>query len=189
MIAALSGHGFCRCPHGKGPREVASWALEEELEYWDRCLAEVGPESASAGVWRLFRDEAAAEVERRKPLRYARARKPFDLEPVIAAVKERADILTLFERHCERRQTINSLTPRSVKYRCFLHEDRDPSLVVWPDRGRWWCFSCGHGGDAIAAYMKLENVAFVPAVLALAAECGVAVPERPRRDGAIRMAR
>ena len=38
----------------------------------------------------------------------------------------------------------------SWRGRCPLHDDHDPSLIVWPERGRWRCFGCGQGGDGIA---------------------------------------
>ncbi len=44
---------------------------------------------------------------------------------------------------------------------CPFHEDHDPSLVVFPEEGRWWCFgACGTGGDVIDFVMKAENVSF-----------------------------
>jgi DNA primase len=93
-------------------------------------------------------------------------------------VKADADIVALFDRHCERKRTISSLQPSRVWYRCFLHEDHTPSLCVWPDQRRWWCFSCGNGVSAIDAVMKLDGLEFVPAVLYLAGELGIEVKER-----------
>lgn len=185
MSTALYGHAMCRC--GKGHRAVADWELESEREYWERGLAEVGPESDAAAFIGLYLEEVNGELERRKRLSYGRARKPFDLEPIIEAVKDRADIVALFDHHLERKRTITSLGRAVVKYRCFLHEENTPSLCVWPTENRWWCFGCHNGGDVIAAAMKLDNIPFVPAVLALAGECGVNVPERPRRIGIARL--
>jgi CHC2 zinc finger len=37
---------------------------------------------------------------------------------------------------------------RSGKLRCFFHDDRHPSLHVYPEAGRgWYCFGCGRGGS------------------------------------------
>lgn len=38
---------------------------------------------------------------------------------------------------------------RSGKLHCFFHDDRSPSLHVYPEAGRgWYCFGCGRGGSA-----------------------------------------
>jgi hypothetical protein len=37
---------------------------------------------------------------------------------------------------------------RSGKLHCLFHDDRSPSLHVYPDAGRgWYCFGCGRGGS------------------------------------------
>jgi CHC2 zinc finger len=37
---------------------------------------------------------------------------------------------------------------RSGKLRCLFHDDRHPSLHVYPEAGRgWYCFGCGRGGS------------------------------------------
>jgi hypothetical protein len=37
---------------------------------------------------------------------------------------------------------------RSGKLRCLFHDDRSPSLHVYPEAGRgWYCFGCGRGGS------------------------------------------
>lgn len=37
---------------------------------------------------------------------------------------------------------------RSGKLRCLFHDDRSPSLHVYPEPGRgWYCFGCGRGGS------------------------------------------
>ncbi|MBN1574737.1 MAG: hypothetical protein JW984_16190 [Deltaproteobacteria bacterium] len=44
--------------------------------------------------------------------------------------------------------------------KCFLHEDRTPSLKIYPDQGRWWCFSCNRGGDVFdfcECFYKLDT--------------------------------
>jgi DNA primase len=49
---------------------------------------------------------------------------------------------------------------------CPFHDDRrTPSLVVFPESGRWWCFgACNDGGDVFDFVMRSENVAFPQAV-------------------------
>ena len=36
---------------------------------------------------------------------------------------------------------------------CFLHEDWEPSLVVYPPGGGWYCFQCNHGGQDAASFV------------------------------------
>ena len=48
---------------------------------------------------------------------------------------------------------------------CPFHEDHDPSLVIFPESGRWWCFgACNAGGDVFDFVMQAEGVSFPEAV-------------------------
>jgi DNA primase len=66
--------------------------------------------------------------------------------------------------------------------RCPLpdHRDLDPSFYIYPP-GRWWCYGCNRGGDVIdlefhcGSYDELWE-----AMIALAVEYGVDLPERPQ---------
>lgn len=58
----------------------------------------------------------------------------------------------------------------SWRGRCPLHDDHDPSLVVWPERGRWRCFGCGIGGDAVTWLMATRPQLDYRAALAYAAQ-------------------
>jgi CHC2 zinc finger len=49
---------------------------------------------------------------------------------------------------------------RSGKLRCLFHDDRHPSLHVYPEAGRgWYCFGCGRGGSVydLAALLWLTG--------------------------------
>jgi len=46
---------------------------------------------------------------------------------------------------------------------CPFHEDRSPSLTIYPDN-HFHCFSCNRHGDAIELVMQLQGVPFVEAV-------------------------
>jgi len=50
---------------------------------------------------------------------------------------------------------------------CPFHEDRAPSLVVYPDPGTFHCFGCGAHGDAITFLQKVEHLSFTQALDAL----------------------
>ena len=47
---------------------------------------------------------------------------------------------------------------------CPFHEDRTPSLVVYPHNQSWWCFGCEAGGDVFKFVMMIEHVRFPEAV-------------------------
>jgi DNA primase len=48
---------------------------------------------------------------------------------------------------------------------CSLHDDKEPSLVISPEKNLWHCLgTCGEGGDVIAWVMKREGVSFRHAV-------------------------
>jgi DNA primase len=57
---------------------------------------------------------------------------------------------------------------RSLMGRCPFHDDRHPSFSVSPEKGLWFCFVCGIGGDAISFVMEIENVDFLEACEILA---------------------
>jgi DNA primase len=44
--------------------------------------------------------------------------------------------------------------------RCCFHEDRVPSLAVFPETQTFHCFGCGTGGDVIAFLMEAERLSF-----------------------------
>jgi DNA primase len=48
---------------------------------------------------------------------------------------------------------------------CPFHDDRDPSLVISPEKNLWHCLgACGEGGDVINWMMKSQGVSFRHAV-------------------------
>ena len=40
---------------------------------------------------------------------------------------------------------------------CPLHKENDPSLLI-DRRGRWHCFGCGEGGDAVDLHAALRGM-------------------------------
>lgn len=62
---------------------------------------------------------------------------------------------------------------------CPLHGEKTPSMCFYPD-GRWYCFGCHEGGDAVTLYAALHGATAVEAAQALA---GGGMPRRqlPRR--------
>jgi hypothetical protein len=73
---------------------------------------------------------------------------------------------------------------RETAFRCPLHDDRHPSLLVDLEKGVWHCFPCGVGGDVV----ELARLAWdypddgrgaATAAAYLLLEFGHEVPQRP----------
>lgn len=82
---------------------------------------------------------------------------------IIARVKDETDIVEVVRHHV-------SLKPAGAVYKglCPFHKEKTPSFIVTPSRGRFHCFGCGAGGDAISFVMEVEGVTFPEAVEVLA---------------------
>ena len=70
--------------------------------------------------------------------------------------------------------------------RCPFHDDRSPSLVVYPETRSYYCFGCGAGGDAIDFVRRAGGLGFREALARLgeapaSAPGGPAAPPRQRR--------
>lgn len=66
--------------------------------------------------------------------------------------------------------------------RCPLpdHEDKTPSFYIYPP-GRWWCYGCSGGGDVVDLEFRCGGYSELwEAMIALAIDYGVELPERPR---------
>ncbi|WP_241503884.1 CHC2 zinc finger domain-containing protein [Ferruginivarius sediminum] len=64
---------------------------------------------------------------------------------------------------------------------CPFHAEKTPSFSVMPDKGFYYCFGCGAGGDAIAFVRAIEGLSFSEAVERLTGERGgeKAIRRRP----------
>lgn len=58
-------------------------------------------------------------------------------------------------------------TNRSGFMRCPFHEEKTPSLKIYPEGKGWYCYGCGAGGSVIDFVMKLFHVNFSEAVAKL----------------------
>jgi len=73
----------------------------------------------------------------------------------------------------------------SLKGLCPFHDERTASFHVRPTVGRYHCFGCGEGGDAIAFIQKTNGMAFTEAVEYLADRVGIQLRyEATQRDSA-----
>ncbi len=62
---------------------------------------------------------------------------------------------------------------RTRRARCLLHGGSNPSAFSWTDDGRWFCFSCGRGGDRISLAREARQCGFREAMEFLAGLAGV----------------
>ena len=100
------------------------------------------------------------------------------MEGAIEKLKERIDIVELIGSYVQLKKA-----GRNFKGLCPFHQEKTPSFVVSPDRQLWRCFgSCGVGGDAIAFYMKYENLSFLEALTDLAQRYGIVIEKMPVED-------
>jgi DNA primase len=60
---------------------------------------------------------------------------------------------------------------------CPFHGEKTPSFQVSGDKGVFYCFGCGVGGDVIKFVELFDKVTFPEAVRQLAARAGMTVPE------------
>ena len=89
-------------------------------------------------------------------------------EHKIDEVLERVDLVGLVSRHVELKKS-----GKSFKGRCPFHQEKSASFYVTPEMGRFKCFGCQAGGDAIAFVQRYLGKTFVDAVRDLAREVGV----------------
>lgn len=80
----------------------------------------------------------------------------------IESLKQRNDIVSVIEQYTPLRKSGSRFTGR-----CPFHEDRNPSLTVYPDRQSFYCFSCNTGGDVVAFVEVVEHCEFKQAAAIL----------------------
>ena len=102
-----------------------------------------------------------------------------DLTPqLVQAVRDAVQIVDVASTHTR-------LAKKGRRYEglCPLHKEKTPSFSVDPDRGLFYCFGCGTGGDAIKLHMQLTGDDFPAAIEALALRYGIPIPARGSRRG------
>jgi DNA primase catalytic core len=104
------------------------------------------------------------------------------LAAVLEDVKRALPVETVLEASGTR---LHRMGPRRARALCPFHQDRDPSLVVYTDEGRWHCFGCGARGDVVDMVRAIEgHDSFVEALRSAASRAGVPFPEKgSRRNG------
>lgn len=76
--------------------------------------------------------------------------------------KAKSDIVGTVSKYVELTKKGNEFTAC-----CPFHSERTPSFTVMPDKGAFYCFGCGEGGDAVDFVSKYENIGFREAVASI----------------------
>ena len=97
---------------------------------------------------------------------------------VLADIRAAADIVDVVGEHTTLKKAGNSW-----KGLCPFHREKTPSFTVNRDRGLFYCFGCGAGGDLFGFVRQIERVEFREAAEILARRYGIEIPKRTRREG------
>ena len=92
-----------------------------------------------------------------------------------------------------------SLRKRGVTYSglCPFHQEKTPSFTVSAEKGLYYCFGCGEGGDVVRFVERIENLSFSEAIEQLGERFGVPIeyedgagpdPERKDREARLLLA-
>ena len=95
---------------------------------------------------------------------------------LVQAVRDAADIVGVASEHTKLERK-----GRDYQGVCPLHKEKTPSFHVDPDKGLFYCFGCGAGGDAIKLHMLTSGDDFPAAIESLALRYGIPVRERRKR--------
>jgi DNA primase len=87
----------------------------------------------------------------------------------VASVRERTSIAEVVGEQV----TLRPGGSQTLKGLCPFHDEKTPSFTVRTDKGVFYCFGCGKGGDAITFVMELDKLSFVEAVEHLAGRAGI----------------
>ena len=104
----------------------------------------------------------------REAIEWQRASKPASPPPAgridPEAIKAKNDIVVVIEGYTKLRKSGSRFTGR-----CPLHDDKSPSMTVYPDQQTFHCYGCQAGGDVIAFIQAAENTDFKGAAAILGA--------------------
>jgi DNA primase len=101
-------------------------------------------------------------------------------EEQVRQVKDRVDLVQLMGEYTPLRKSGSQFTGC-----CAFHQERTPSMYVYPDQQTYHCFGCGAHGDAISLIREKERLEFTDAVELLAKRVGI-VLKRDKQSEAMR---
>ena len=96
-----------------------------------------------------------------------------EIDAFVERVNERTDIYSVVSRYV-------TLTQKSGRYwgRCPFHNEKTASFTVSPDKGFFYCFGCGAGGNAFKFLSLIENISYFEAIKLQAQRLGIDLPTR-----------
>ena len=99
--------------------------------------------------------------------------KSAELDEFIEKVSERTDIYSVVSQYV-------TLTQRSGRYWgcCPFHNEKTASFSVSPDKGLFYCFGCGAGGNVFKFLSLIENITYFEAVKLQAQRLGIDLPKK-----------
>ena len=94
---------------------------------------------------------------------------PRHSEVILASIKNAVDIVKLVGDY-----GLNvSRAGSKYKALCPFHDDKNPSMVLDPERQSYKCWSCGAGGDVFDFVKEYDRVEFSDALKTLADRAGI----------------
>ena len=95
---------------------------------------------------------------------------PFIKDTSVQAVLAAANIVDVVSGY-------TSLRKRGATYTglCPFHQEKTPSFTVSADKGLYYCFGCGEGGDVVRFLDQMENLSFPEVIEQLGERFGVPV--------------
>ena len=96
-----------------------------------------------------------------------------ELDEFVERVNERTDIYSVVSRYV-------SLTQKSGRYWgiCPFHNEKTASFTVSPEKGFFYCFGCGAGGNAFKFLSLIENISYFEAIKLQAQRLGINLPTK-----------
>lgn len=96
-----------------------------------------------------------------------------ELDEFVERVSERSDIYSVVSRYVP-------LTQKSGRYwgRCPFHNEKTASFCVSPDKGFFYCFGCGAGGNVFKFLSLIENISYFEAIKLQAERLGIDLPTK-----------
>ncbi|HUP63840.1 MAG TPA: DNA primase [Thermoanaerobaculia bacterium] len=94
-------------------------------------------------------------------------------DAVISQVRSAADIVDVISQSTPLKQA-----GKTYKGLCPFHREKTPSFTVDRDKGFFYCFGCGTGGDVFKFVMLTERFNFPEAVEYVASRVGIQLPRR-----------
>jgi DNA primase len=91
-------------------------------------------------------------------------------EDQVRLIKSRIDLVQLMGEYTPLRKSGANFTGC-----CAFHQERTPSMYVYPDQQTYHCFGCAAHGDAISLLREKERVDFADAIELLAKRAGISI--------------